>query len=179
MKMPNVLAPLKRQVKGTDVLVGAGAGLVANVAFNYLKVKLLDSVALPASASAAQQAEFAKNPPMLKQVFDKLDAWGVSPVIAALLGGVGLYMAQKKSARAAGHLIGALGTGVALTGRNMIAKSETPEYARLAAYQNYSAPQLSAYGMVQDDYSARAALADLARVAADGDESALGVLLED
>lgn len=181
MKMPKLLAPLKKQVTGQDVLVGAAAGVAANVAYNYLVKKLLESMAPAATATQAQKDEW--NNSATKAVFDKIESWGIGPVIAAILGGVGLYFAQKKSHRASGHLVGALSTGVALTARKMLAQSENKDLAALAAYQNYAAlpaHSMHGFGIVQDDYSSRAALADLARVAADtSDDSALGIMLED
>lgn len=98
---------LDQSVKPTDVLVGAAAG-VAGVALAKLALTKL------------QGMSFMQGKVIPDIVTDLVPAVGAAGVGAAL------YFAQKKSGRAAGHLAGAVATGLAISGAGLGAKYGIP-----------------------------------------------------
>lgn len=96
-------------VKGTDVLVGAVAGLAGVAAAKFALGKL---------TTLLQQQNIT-----LPEIVTDL-----SPALGAGAAGVALYMAQKKSGRGAGHLVGALAGGVAITAGGLAAKYSVPGF---------------------------------------------------
>lgn len=81
-------------VKGMDVLVGAGVGFIASTL-----VKAALQKVLPGDAYAKLTTTVGK----------------LLPLLTGISAGAALYYAQKKSARGAGHAIGAIALGVGMT----------------------------------------------------------------
>lgn len=112
------LDALKGTVGVSDVLVGASAGLAAAGLLKGILMKGLTALKITLPTQVAPAV----------------------PGVAAAAAGIGLYFAEKKSARAKGHLIGALGAGAAIGGWEVL-KVMFP-----AQFNDYvSVPGVSAY----------------------------------
>lgn len=117
-------------VKGTDVLVGAVAGLAGVAAAKYAMTKL--------------------TPLLAQQSITLPDIVGdLVPAVGATAAGVALYMGQKKSARGAGHLVGAISGGLAITTAGLAAKYGVPGFSGVVS--------VNLSGLVTRSFSAGAA----------------------
>lgn len=121
----SVTKPFKTPVKGVDVAVGAGAAMAGIWATKTIINKYLVGK-IPASVQ------------------------NYVPAIAGVLTGAALYMAQKKSSRAAGHAVGAISTGVAINAWNLL-KTQFPSLADIV--------DLRLAGVILNDPGVAAALA--------------------
>ena len=92
----------KKQVKGTDVLVGAVVGLAGVVVLKKAKEMI----------GADKVPSFVER---------------FSPALAGVRAGAGLYFAQKNKARASGHAVGAVAAGLAAQAAVEL-KARFPQY---------------------------------------------------
>lgn len=123
---------VKGEVSSMQVLAGAavgtvGAGLV-KYALNQIEVEKKDAPGVKVAILAADGPLGMLAP--------------VVPVLTASLAGVGLYMAQKKSARGKAHLVGAVSAGVAISAFDYL---RTAEATRKYFADYVSFPQVSGY----------------------------------
>ena len=102
----NGLPSFGKQVKSTDVYAGVAAGLAGVGVVKYLVNNVLSPTLVPAA--------------LQKFV----------PLIAGGLTGAALYFVQKKSPRAAGHMVGAVATGAAITAMDFM-RSKVPGLAAI------------------------------------------------
>ena len=97
LPLGNLVSDIQGSVKGTDALVGAGAALAGVAALNWVKKQSWGSF-------------LATNTMLVR----------ITPLLAGILAGVGLYFADKKllkmPGRAAGHAVGAAAAGIVMQG---------------------------------------------------------------
>jgi len=109
MSLGDLKSSITGSVKGTDVLVGAVAGL-AGVAAAKWGMTQLDSFL---SSKGVTVPDLVND---------------LSPVLGATAAGLALYAAQKGSAQASGHLVGAIAGGAAITAGGLAAKYNVPGF---------------------------------------------------
>jgi hypothetical protein len=169
------LDTLKSQVNGTDVLMGAGLGLLGVLALNYY-INTHDHKA-GLDPSKLFSARFTKSP---------MQGALMAAAAAAGAGILGYSFMHKDSGNKwTGMLVGAIGTGIAVAGSRLADAGYIPGPTRFPIYTKpgYVPPAgYSGYSMIQHDRTSRpmgalmpnkapaAALARLSMALDDGDE---------
>lgn len=141
MSLPK-FSDIKKSAKGTDILMGAGVGIVGILGAQWLVNKLTATVD-SSGAAKTPTISAASIPAFITKIQPFLGG--------TILGALAYALYRKKSAsRAAGWLIGSVGAGLAVTGLDY-ARSMSWAKNMLPAPASAAAASTAGYGVLTQD----------------------------